>query len=50
MIGGNVDMNSGGAHCLRYGVTANNLLGLKLVTIEGEVVDIGGAPSRRRRL
>ena len=42
MIGGNVAMNSGGAHCLRYGVTTNNLLGLKLVTVEGEVVEIGG--------
>nr|WP_246521807.1 FAD-linked oxidase C-terminal domain-containing protein [Neoroseomonas terrae] len=43
MIGGNVMMNSGGAHCLKYGVTANNLLGLKFVTIEGEIVTIGGA-------
>ena len=43
MIGGNVNMNSGGAHCLRYGVTANNLLGLKVVTAEGEVMEIGGA-------
>ncbi|MBW6396678.1 FAD-binding protein [Roseomonas sp. HJA6] len=43
MIGGNVMMNSGGAHCLKYGVTANNLLGVKFVTIEGEVIDIGGA-------
>jgi glycolate oxidase len=43
MIGGNVGMNSGGAHCLRYGVTANNLLGLKLVTMAGDVIDIGGA-------
>ncbi|HUZ63538.1 MAG TPA: FAD-linked oxidase C-terminal domain-containing protein [Acetobacteraceae bacterium] len=43
MIGGNVGMNSGGAHCLKYGVTANNLLGLKIVTIEGEILDIGGA-------
>jgi glycolate oxidase len=42
MIGGNVAMNSGGAHCLRYGVTTNNLLGLKLVTVTGEVVEIGG--------
>ncbi len=42
MIGGNVNMNSGGAHCLKYGVTANNLLGLKAVTIEGEVIEIGG--------
>ena len=42
MIGGNVGMNSGGAHCLRYGVTANNLLGVRMVTIEGEVIEIGG--------
>ncbi len=42
MIGGNVGMNSGGAHCLKYGVTANNLLGLKIVTVEGEIVEIGG--------
>ena len=31
-IGGNVGMNSGGAHCLKYGVTVNNLLGVRLVT------------------
>jgi glycolate oxidase len=43
MIGGNVGMNSGGAHCLKYGVTANNLLGLRIVTIAGEIIDIGGA-------
>ena len=43
MIGGNVSMNSGGAHCLKYGVTANNLLGLRIVTVEGEVIEIGGA-------
>jgi len=43
MIGGNVMMNSGGAHCLKYGVTANNLLGLRLVTVEGEVIDLGGS-------
>ena len=43
MIGGNVNMNSGGAHCLKYGVTANNLLGLKLVTVAGEILSIGGA-------
>jgi glycolate oxidase len=42
MIGGNVSMNSGGAHCLKYGVTANNLLGLKLVTVEGEILEVGG--------
>jgi glycolate oxidase len=42
-IAGNVAMNSGGAHCLKYGVTTNNLLGVTLVTMEGEVVEIGGA-------
>ena len=42
MIGGNIGMNSGGAHCLKYGVTANNLLGLRIVTIEGEIIDLGG--------
>jgi len=42
MIGGNVNMNSGGAHCLKYGVTANNLLGLRVVTIDGDILDIGG--------
>ena len=41
-IGGNVGMNSGGAHCLKYGVTTNNLLGVKFVTFEGEIVEIGG--------
>ncbi len=41
-IAGNIAMNSGGAHCLKYGVTANNILGLTLVTVEGEVVEIGG--------
>ena len=42
MIGGNVGMNSGGAHCLKYGVTANNLLGLTAVTVDGEILRIGG--------
>jgi glycolate oxidase len=41
-IAGNIAMNSGGAHCLKYGVTTNNLLGVTLVTMEGEVVEIGG--------
>lgn len=41
-IGGNVAENSGGVHCLKYGVTTNNLLGLELVTIEGEIIQIGG--------
>jgi glycolate oxidase len=41
-IGGNIAMNAGGAHCLKYGVTANNVLGVRLVTIDGEIVDVGG--------
>jgi glycolate oxidase len=41
-IGGNIGMNSGGAHCLKYGVTTNNVLGVTLVTIDGEVLEIGG--------
>ncbi|MGD9918333.1 MAG: FAD-linked oxidase C-terminal domain-containing protein [Paenirhodobacter sp.] len=41
-IAGNIAMNSGGAHCLKYGVTTNNLLGVTLVTTAGEVVEIGG--------
>ncbi|WP_428539510.1 FAD-linked oxidase C-terminal domain-containing protein [Profundibacter sp.] len=42
-IAGNIAMNSGGAHCLKYGVTTNNLLGVTLVLMDGEVVEIGGA-------
>ncbi|WP_284263609.1 FAD-linked oxidase C-terminal domain-containing protein [Roseicyclus amphidinii] len=42
-IAGNIAMNSGGAHCLKYGVTTNNLLGVTMVTMEGEVLEIGGA-------
>ncbi len=42
-IGGNIGMNAGGAHCLKYGVTTNNLLGVRMVMMDGEVVDIGGA-------
>lgn len=41
-IAGNIAMNSGGAHCLKYGVTTNNLLGVKMVLADGEIVDIGG--------
>ena len=41
-IGGNIAMNSGGAHCLKYGVTTNNLLGVTLVQMDGTVVEIGG--------
>ncbi|WP_456449147.1 FAD-linked oxidase C-terminal domain-containing protein [Thiolapillus sp.] len=42
-IGGNVAENSGGVHCLKYGLTVNNILGLKLVTSEGELLNIGGS-------
>ncbi len=41
-IGGNIGMNSGGAHCLKYGVTTNNLLGVTLVTMDGTVLTLGG--------
>ncbi len=41
-IAGNIAMNSGGAHCLKYGVTTNNLLGVTLVTMQGEVITLGG--------
>jgi glycolate oxidase len=41
-IGGNIGMNSGGAHCLKYGVTTNNLLGVKLVLVDGTVLELGG--------
>lgn len=41
-IGGNVAFNSGGAHCLKYGMTANHVLGLEVVTPTGEVVRLGG--------
>ena len=42
-IAGNIAMNSGGAHCLKYGVTTNNLLGVTVVLIDGTVMEIGGA-------
>ncbi|MFO1147622.1 MAG: FAD-linked oxidase C-terminal domain-containing protein [Alsobacter sp.] len=41
-IAGNIAMNSGGAHCLKYGVTTNNVLGVRMVMLDGSVVDIGG--------
>jgi glycolate oxidase len=41
-IAGNIAMNSGGAHCLKYGVTTNNLLGVRLVKMDGTVVTLGG--------
>jgi glycolate oxidase len=42
-LAGNLAMNSGGAHCLKYGVTTNNVLGLTIVLMSGEVIEIGGA-------
>src|SRR5215210_1545341 len=41
-IGGNVAENSGGVHCLKYGMTTNNVLGLEVVLITGEVLRLGG--------
>ena len=41
-IGGNIAENSGGVHCLKYGLTTNNVLGVEIVTMEGEVIRIGG--------
>src|SRR5438132_8264174 len=41
-IGGNVAENSGGVHCLKYGVTANNILGVEMVLMDGDVIRLGG--------
>lgn len=41
-IGGNVAENSGGVHCLKYGLTANNILGVEMVLMDGEIVRLGG--------
>ncbi len=41
-IGGNVAENSGGVHCLKYGLTANNVLGIEMVLITGEIIRLGG--------
>src|SRR5436189_1607746 len=41
-IGGNVAENSGGVHCLKYGVTTNNVLGIEMVLMDGEVIRLGG--------
>ncbi|NEZ66543.1 glycolate oxidase subunit GlcD [Leptolyngbyaceae cyanobacterium CCMR0082] len=43
-IGGNIAENSGGVHCLKYGVTTNHVLGLKLVLPNGDIVDVGDMP------
>lgn len=41
-LAGNLGMNSGGAHCLKYGVTTHNVLGVRMVMIDGTIADIGG--------
>ena len=41
-IAGNIGMNSGGAHCLKYGVTTNNLLGVTMVMMDGTIIELGG--------
>lgn len=41
-IGGNVAENSGGVHCLKYGVTTNHVLGLEIVLPDGEIIEVGG--------
>ena len=41
-IGGNVAENSGGVHCLKYGLTTNNILGVELVLMDGEIIRLGG--------
>ena len=41
-IGGNVAENSGGVHCLKYGLTVHNVLRVRMVTIDGEVAELGG--------
>ena len=46
-IGGNVAFNSGGAHCLKYGMTSNHVLGIKAVLATGEIVEWGGASRER---
>lgn len=42
-IGGNVAENSGGVHCLKYGLTVHNLLAVEMITVEGERVELGGS-------
>ena len=49
-IGGNVAENSGGVHCLKYGLTTNNLLGLEVVLMSGEILRVGGKDRKSTRL
>jgi glycolate oxidase len=41
-IGGNVAENSGGVHCLKYGLTVHNVLAIRMITMDGEILEIGG--------
>ncbi|MCG8489999.1 MAG: FAD-binding protein [Sneathiellales bacterium] len=41
-IGGNIAENSGGVHCLKYGLTTNNVLGVEMVTMDGDIIRLGG--------
>src|SRR3981081_2932576 len=47
-IGGNVAENSGGVHCLKYGMTTNNVLGCQIVLMSGEIISVGGKPPAAR--
>jgi glycolate oxidase len=49
-IGGNVAENSGGVHCLKYGLTVHNILRVRAMTIEGDLLDLGSGRARLRRL
>ncbi len=42
-IGGNIAENAGGLHCLKYGLTVHNVLGLKILTVDGELIELGGS-------
>ncbi len=46
-IGGNVAENSGGVHCLKYGITQHNILEIKVVTVSGELLVLGSEMARR---
>ena len=48
-IGGNVAENSGGVHCLKYGLTLHNVLRVRGFTVEGEAVEFGSRRARRAR-
>jgi len=49
-IGGNVAENSGGVHCLKYGLTTNNVLGVEMVLVDGEIIRLGGRQLEQRGL